>query len=294
MNIFKEAFKIHRDDKQIFRGFELEHRSDVTKIYVSPLNQGNGQTFIAQAIGEGLNLALDIIDNKKANKDGNTVLTIKNSLETLYAYSEIYPSDVWYEQKIISDEISSFKVSIETTEDGAFDGNEEYIINIGAYDVNGEVIAEDDADFLSYEYFVILICVFSLIDWYLNSIKALSADKAINNYFGNPDSKESFVKEAEDMYQKYKVHSYEIEYEDVMMEVPSMLTEDVFESFTEANKEKIIVDKYIDIQVKQFDCSEFLAEYLPYIPRLTEELTLDKDLIPIASAIKSGDCISYL
>ena len=71
INIFKEAFNIHRKNgKEIYKGFGFKHHSDVTQYYVHPDNQSSeGTTALCQPIGESVVLfsllLLSIINDKE-------------------------------------------------------------------------------------------------------------------------------------------------------------------------------------------------------------------------------------
>ncbi len=138
MYIFKEAFEQHRPDKTIFMGFGLKHLEDVSKYYVSPRNEGGDKTYMAQMIGEGVNLLLDVIQIKRSGiepEDGTDKLTDKineiscdpESSDRIYAM--IFPHRKWYEAGVIDEKIACYEVFTERYSDNDDGSADPYVMD---------------------------------------------------------------------------------------------------------------------------------------------------------------------
>lgn len=185
---FKESFKAHRQDTEIFQGFGLQFRDNVTEYFVHPDNESyQNHTHISQAIGEAVNLFCENIKNSKENKETfirvsanrkNTINSIKAEIKIPCSWNSIINSVSKY---IISLENNNIFLSI-------FDKESNFFI--------------PDLDSPVYEYIPIFIVI--LIESYL-----ILSDEyhLVNEYIENKNIK-NFVTLCETFYQNHKYEEY--------------------------------------------------------------------------------------
>ncbi|MDR3319289.1 MAG: AAA family ATPase [Clostridiales bacterium] len=295
MYIFKDAFGRHREDKEIFMGFGLKHKDNVSRYYVSPRNEESDSTFIAQEIGEGVNLLLDAIQETRAKQDERSNIW-QDYGPVDYSYTEIYPSAKWFDACVIDDRIKSYKIIAEkysSETDGGFMAYSRRI-KIGCYGEDGKLLPETKQSFQKY---ACVLPIFALLAASFDET-CLSGEigdfaTMAEGYFFKP-TVENFVKYCEEFYQVHKDRDYYIEYVEVKNKSNLSEMTSMFSFYAWVDDATAHGDLYEAITVKKFDVNEFSSEYISFIPKLPRELIMDRELKPIANALQSGDCISFL
>lgn len=269
MYLLKEAYRIRRDNKEIYSAFGFKHLSNVTSHYVHKKNESAYKTTsLAQAIGEAIIYYYEIkndFKNEDYENKGNIFLTEKGAK----FYMTIKPKHL-----IFKTFPSNFhKIAAEISENN---------ININIYDNLGSLIPFD-------EYYEIMISILVLFAYYIESEEVFKDEnfnllaKDISD-FNNIKTATLFVKIHENFYQYYKNTYFKI----------TSNKKVYFNNFIKnigeyehnlINKNK----KQIKLNELSFD---FYDEML--IPNFDNSFIYDENLIPCANSMVVGDSISML
>ncbi len=282
MNLFKIAFKVVRSNsKVIYKGFGFKHLSDATQYYVHPDNQSyKGTTTLCQPIGEAIvlfsSMLSSIINPDKDDKEkpfgDYWVSQTKDEF-----YLEVNIPDDWRENKVLEDEIHSYKAYLKGEN-----------LKVAAYDKDGKLIAGNmEHIHLLYKLlpsFVILAA--------RETERSGQYRDIIEKFLESPEP-DTFVNLNEDLYQMHKTDDYNLDYG----EVPVIDKED-FISFSSAyetiRENKLAMKANNKIDVNRFDESEFSKEQTEMIPNLSKEFVISNKLLPVCNAIQSGDVRAML
>ena len=196
MNIFKDAYKIVRDNSdEIYKGFGFRHLSDATQYYVHPNNQSyKGTTTLCQPIGEGITLFSLVLKSLITNEEGIYGDILVNSDKTKLYFKVKFPKD-WKDNGIIDPKINQAIVIL--------DG---YEINLTFYDENNKILPITSKNNSKNEELIDAVYCFSI------SFSALLArdtnnndefNRIVFNYIENPTA-DTFGNIHEDFYQNHK------------------------------------------------------------------------------------------
>jgi len=277
INIFKEAFKIHRvNGKEIYKGFGFKHHSDVTQYYVHPDNQSSeGTTALCQPIGESVVLFsllfLSIINDNEPFGD-----YYYNEDKSRFYLKFTVPED-WHSAGIIDKEIFSYKIYLE-----------ENNILLGAYDKNDSFI-DDKIEPLT-KFYKLLPCFVILLAREMETNGDFSP--ILNNFIESPVA-DVFVNINEDFYQNHKFDenyiSYgETPYLDLSKYTSCISTHEAIRENRKSSQEEQ------EVKITPFSPKSFKAEYKEYIPVMGNEFELQKELYCLCNAVQSGDCRAVL
>jgi hypothetical protein len=280
MNIFKISYKVVRENsKEIYKGFGFKHLSDATMYYVHPDNQSfKGTTTLCQPIGEAIILFANLLTNiingtRKGFGDGNFFISDDKSKILI----ELVIPDDYHENDVIEKNIQWY---------GAFIENNN--IKIAAYDFEGKLI-EGDMEHL-HPLYKLLPCFCVML---AREIEINSDFRAIMESFIENPVADTFVNLHEDLYQRYKSDFIKIEYTDLN----SYDTRNM-ESFAnrykviKENKEQMKEEKTIPIIA--FKKNAFDSNQLAFVPKLSSEFVLPKNLNSMCNAISNGDILAIL
>ena len=278
INIFKEAFKIHRiNGKEIYKGFGFKHLSDVTQYYVHPDNQSSeGTTALCQPIGESVVLfsllLLSIINDKEPFGD-----YYYNEDKSRFYLKFTIPED-WHSAGIIDKEIYNYKTYLV-----------ENNIHFGAYDKNDSWIIQDKIEPLT-KLYKLLPCFVILLAKEMETNNDFAP--LVNNFIESPVA-DVFVNINEDFYQNHKFDEHHISYgQQRYIDLSKFIScASTYEAVRENKKNS---QEEQEIKITQFPPKSFKAEYKKYIPVLGNELELQKELHCLCNAVQSGDCRSVL
>jgi MoxR-like ATPase len=282
INIFKEAFNIHRvNGKEIYKGFGFKHHSDVTQYYVHPNNQSSdGTTSLCQPIGESVVLfsllLLSIINDKEPFGD-----YYYNENKSIFYLKFTVPED-WHSAGIIDKEVFGYKIYLE-----------ENNILFGAYDKKDSWL-EDKIEPLTKFYkllpcFVILLARETEIkgDFGEGNFNLL-----INNFIESPVA-DVFVNVNEDFYQNHKFNEYNINYcQPPYIDMSKFYS--CSSSYEAVRENRQSSQEEQEVKITPFTSKSFKPEYKGYIPVLGNEFELQKELYCLCNAVQSGDSRAVL
>lgn len=276
MKLFKIAYKVARENtREIYKGFGFKHLSDVTQYYVHPNNESfNGTTTLSQPIGEAIILFTSMISSIMHGELYGDYY-ISDYANTVYLEIE-FPED-YIENTVIEHNIRKYKVLLQ--------GNN---ITLAAYDYYGKWICGNMEH---------LHVLYKLLPTFMvllgRDIEKDEDFKMLMEAFIENPVADTFVNIHEDFYQNHKNQDYNVEYSDLSyVDISSMV------SF--ASKYKIAIDNKNEmneeriIEVIPFPNNTFKNEDQKYIPKLSEEFIIPKNLHSICNAISKGDCLAVL
>lgn len=259
MNLLKEAFKISKEDKAIYRGFGLSHLSDVTHYYVHPNNESRDKTTtLAQPIGEAViafSYLLDNLYNDTIYFDGSynddslfIQLNIPNDLEEIF-YGIHFINISLTGDRILIDEPT---IIVDHPNRAKMDKYNKSVLGLLSLLFK---LTLEDSDFLH----------------------------LVNSFINEPTTK-GFVKICEDFYQAFKNSNYG-SYGKIFSPTHYQNNLIVYYLNQENNNNADLI---------KFNSKEFTKEALELIPDLSEEFILPPELTPIANAVSEGDILSLL
>ncbi|VYT61970.1 AAA domain-containing protein [Clostridium tertium] len=276
MKLFKIAYKVARENtREIYKGFGFKHLSDATQYYVHINNESfNGRTTLCQPIGEAIILFTSMISSI-IHGDLYGDYYISDNANTVYLEIN-FPED-YIENTVIEQNIRKYKVLLQ--------GNN---ITLAAYDYYGKLI------YGNMEHLHILYKLLPSFMVLLAREFEVNEDfKMLMEEFIKEPVADIFVNIHEDFYQNHKNQDYNLNYS----ELPYVDTSSMF-SF--ASKYKIVIDNKNEmkqeniIEIIPFSSNTFKKEDQKYIPKLSEEFIIPKNLHSVCNAISKGDCLAVL
>lgn len=286
MNIFKEAYKIVKDNNdEIYKGFGFRHLSDATQYYVHPNNQSyRGSTTLCQSIGEGITLFSLVLKELITDEEGTLGdILINNDKSKLY-FRVKFPKD-WKDNEIIDNRVDEAIVLL--------DGNE---IKLTFYNENYKILPTqkneytNDSELIDMVYCYILY--FSvLLARYINEDDEFN--RLIFNYIDNPTA-DNFVNIHEDFYQEHKMEEYNLINDEELLNYDTrefISYKDVYGVILK-NKEQL--KENIEIKIIKFKDNIFTESQKQLIPNLGEEFELPEQLKTVCNAIVNGDSKTVL
>ncbi|NLC67903.1 MAG: AAA family ATPase [Clostridiaceae bacterium] len=278
MNIFKISYKVVRENsKDIYKGFGFKHLSDATQYYVHPNNQSfSGTTTLCQPIGESLILFASMIFGITS---GNGVGDYYVSDDRDTVFLDVAVPDDYRENEVVEKHVYKYRALCK--------GNS---IKIAAYDYHGRWI-DGNMEHLRPLYKLLpCFCVLLAREMETEPDYRVMMEKFMENPVAD-----AFVNLHEDFYQNHKMDEFEIEYTDL-----SYIDTKELRSFSSSyqvvkeNKEQLYKTKLEALEITSFDPNAFTREQLMFVPRLSPEFVLPRNLHSICNAIASGDIISVL
>ena len=287
INLFKEVFKITRPNgKEIYKGFGFKHYSDVTQYYVHPNNQSDdGTTSLCQPIGE----SVIIFSMLMKGIVGSTVVAsaaapTNPTAEQVsdYYYNddkscfmvELFPPLELGNAGIISKEVAVYRSYL--------NGN---TISFGAFRKNGTFI-EDELEPLTSLYKT-LPCFLVLLAKEMETNADFSP--LVENFL-ETQAADIFVNINEDFYQNHKLEDYELVYsEKAPFDVAKFISCSSAYAAIKENKTHADEAKVKDVEITKFSENTFKKEYIDFIPHLSQEFVLPKELDSLCNAVYSGD-----
>lgn len=289
-HIFPFSFRVCRKnrydpstyEKEIYKGFGLNHKSTTTSIYVSALNS-TGKSSVCQPIGEAISLLKDIIIS--ADK-GTPIAIYKIDSSQTRSFIEINIPQDYRDNGVVPEDLYRYRV-LKTSNGNivinAIDGNDWLMQD--DFQINGE---------MHYHPLTKLLPIFTLL---LIEHKVLVPDfsNTIENFARNPTI-EAFVRIHEDFYNIYKNDEYQVLYDDISYykNVLSDLSEKSFHEKVIVNtiNQNPVTKKHVII--KQFDKNTFTQEQQRYIPKLPSEIKLPEEYRSFCNAVFDGAATAIL
>lgn len=276
MNLFKVAYKVVRENsREIYKGFGFKHLSDVTQYYLHPNNESfNGTTTLCQPIGEAIILFATMISSIMQGKVYGDYYITDNG-DRLYLEIN-FPED-YIENTIIEHNVYKYKVLLQ-----------ENNITLAAYDYHEKWIC-GNMEHLHPLYkllpsFMVLLA---------REIEKDEDFKMLMENFTEEPVADTFVNLHEDFYQNHKNEDYILEYSDLSyVDISSMISFSSRYEIAINNRNEINEEKIIDII--PFADDTFKEEDQKYIPQLSKEFIIPKNLHSICNAISKGDCLAVL
>ncbi len=286
MNIFKDAYKIVRDNSdEIYKGFGFRHLSDATQYYVHPNNQSyKGTTTLCQPIGEGITLFSLVLKGLVTDNEGILGDILVNS-DKSKLYFKVKFSEDWKDNGIIDSRVDKAIVLLDDNEINLtfYDESNKILPTTGKmYPKDGELIDMVYCFFLS---FAALLTRDTNEDDEFNRI--------VFDYIENPTA-DAFVNIHEDFYQNHKMEDYEfITDEDLLnYDIREFVSYKNIYSIIRQNKEQL--KEKLDVVIAKFDDNIFTEEQKQLIPTLGEEFELPEGLKPVCNAVVAGDSRTVL
>ncbi|VWL85953.1 AAA family ATPase [Oceanivirga miroungae] len=274
VNLSKRAYKVRRENKEIYKGFGFMHLSDATNYYIHKNNQSiQLKTTLAQAIGEAINFHYDIINffnfaeyeeygNIYILEDGGILLYF-NVINTYKLY-DIFPNNF---DKVI--------VKIDNKDN----------ISINILDSNEKILSFD-------EYYSVMLGNLALFTRHILTTDIFDDEmsdfllKDSIEFSTNPTAS-LFVKIHENFYQFYKFNEFNINTVDKIDINNENIIEDLGkETYSRKEKTEIKINKD---DILSFDCFDEML-----IPNLSDTYIIDPKIVPLGNAIVNGDAISTL
>ena len=276
INIFKEAFKIHRyKGKEIYKGFGFKHLSDVTQYYVHRNNQSDtGTTSLCQSIGESVVLFSLMLSGiiKGDEKIGDYYY---DNNRKYYAVKINIPED-WHISGVIDKNIKGYY---------AFNNDEDITFHAFAKDGSGISDKLMPLDNL----YKLLPCFLVLLAKEMELNKDFSL--LINNFIESPAA-DIFINICEDFYQNHKFEEYNLCYGDFGESLDELTS--CYSTYEAIRENKNNENITLDLKINKFSSDNFLKEYLDFIPKLGSEFELQKELSGLCNAVQSGDIRAVL
>jgi hypothetical protein len=276
MNIFKISYKVVRENsKDIYKGFGFKHLSDVTQYYVHPDNQSfKGTTTLCQPIGESIILFASMISEII---NGNSFGDYYVSDDRDIVFFEAVIPDDYRDNGVVEKQIYKYRALCK--------GNS---IKIAAYDYHGRWI-DGDMEHLRPLY-KLLPCFCVLLAKEMETEPDYRV--MIDSFIENPVA-DTFVNLHEDFYQNHKMDEFEVEYTDLSYIDAKELRS--FSSSYQVIKENIKQMHESEIlEIVPFSPDAFSQEQLLFVPKLSSEFVLPKNLYSICNAVARGDMLSVL
>ena len=277
LNIFKESYKITRaNGKEIYKGFGFRHHSDVTQYYVHPDNMSDsGTTALCQPIGESLVLFSLLLSAIVNGQETFGDYFYDDGKEHFYLKFNV-PED-WHNAGIIDKSVFSYKACLE--EDN---------IMFGAYNEEDSWI--DDKIEPLQKLYKLLPCFVILLAREMESNSDFSL--LMHNFIESPAA-DIFVNIHEDFYQNHKFDEHDLNYcQPPFIDVSKYNS--CLSAYEAVRENKKSVQEKLDFGIVSFSSDNFQQEYINLIPSLGEEFELQKELLSLCNAVRSGDCRAVL
>jgi hypothetical protein len=276
MNIFKISYKVVRENsKDIYKGFGFKHLSDVTQYYVHPDNQSfKGTTTLCQPIGESIILFASMISE---SINGNGFGDYYVSDDRAIVFFEVEIPDDYRENGVVEKQIYKYRALCKGDS-----------IKIAAYDYHGRWI---DGDMEQLRPLYKLLPCFCVL---LAKEMETEPDYRVimENFIENPVA-DTFVNLHEDFYQNHKMDEFVLEYTDLSY-IDTKELSSFMSSYQIIKENKKQLHKSKISEIVPFPSDAFSQEHLVFVPRLSPEFVLPKNLYSICNAVARGDIISVL
>jgi hypothetical protein len=276
MNIFKISYKTVRENSDvIFKGFGFRHLSDATQYYVHPDNQSyKGTTTLCQPIGEAVILFTSLLT---AIMEGKGFGDYFFNDDRTSAYLELQVPDEYHENGVVDPAINLYRAFYEKDS-----------LKVAAYDHMDRLI-EGDMEKLGPLYKLLpAFCVLLAAENESNpDFRSLLED------FLEQPAPDSFVNVHEDFYQEHKTDEIDLQYGDL-----SLFDKEAYRSFS--GSYRVIRENKAEQQKQPvppqtgFPETAFTEEQKQWIPRLSPEFILPKNLISVSNAVAGGDLLAVL
>lgn len=281
-NIVKRAYRVRRNNQEIYKGYGFKHLSDATNYYVHPNNQSvNLTTTLAQSIGEAINLvselyaSLGLVDYEQRVN----IYVVNKNQRVVNGYFKIQPTH--YLAKIFPLEASRVEFECRYNDSQ---------ITVNLLDHNNHEIEMD-------EYLINLISNIALFVAYRESegtsVSSLESSeemyvikKDILQLDQRPDAN-LFVRVHETYYQLHKNNQFLVQFN------RQLDFENYQVNIGESTLKKDDSTKQ-EIQRQAQDIQTFEGFDERHIPVLEEGYTKNPNFSSIGNAIVAGDTISIL
>ncbi len=277
MNIFKTAYKVKRENsEEIYKSFGFKHLSDATQYYVHQDNESyKGTTTLCQPIGEAITLFSLLL---------SSIINEENSIGDFYvgydgntAFLDIKKPQDWRENGVVAQDIHRYIAYC--------DGDE---ITVSAYNFFDAWI-DGDMQHLRLLYKLLpAFCIRLALDMYTNS----DFQSILLSYAENPMA-DTFVNIHEDFYQEHKYDETQLNYANLA----GFETEEMYSyknSYRIIKENKAQAKANVAHEITPFNTTDFLEEYLKYVPNLPEEFVLPTRLNSVCSAVTNNDALAVL
>lgn len=278
MNLFKLSYKhVRKESEEIYKGFGFKHLSDATHYYVHPDNQSyKGTTTLCQPIGEAVILFASMLTSiHKGNAWGDYYVSGDKQNISL---NFVVPQD-YKDNGVVDKEV--YRYAARTV------GN---MIMVGAFDEQGDYLFSRSEESYIDEYYKMLpaFCLLLAKEMEINS----DFRDMMEDFCENP-AVDTFVNLHEDFYQNHKLDDNSLSYGAVSNDdISSMNSYSDTYLVIKQNKDGLNSKK--EIGINAFDDNVFTEEQKKWIPQLTEEFILPKNLNSVCNAITSGDMLAVL
>lgn len=276
MNIFKMSYKVVRENSSdIYKGFGFKHLSDATQYYVHPDNQSyKGTTTLCQPIGESVILFASMLSDIISRKSCGDYYT-SDDKEVVFLEIEV-PED-YHENEVIDKKVHKYRALYEDN-----------VIKIAAYDQYDRWIVSNVYHLDQLYKLLPCFCVMMAREIETNP----NFCTLIENFIENPVA-DTFVNLHEDFYQNHKMDDFEIEYTDIsFIDTGEMLSFSSRYEIIKENKKQMREQKCLEII--PFPTGTFNMEQLSFVPALSPEFVLPKNLHSICNAVSNGDMLAVL
>lgn len=272
LDLFKVSYRVVRKNSaEIYKGFGFKHLSDVTQYYVHPNNESyKGTTTLCQPIGEAIILFAGLA---KGSVFGDYY--VSNDLKEVYMEIDV-PSD-YRENGVVAPNVFKYRAY------AAY-----HDISVAAYDKDGKLI---DGNMEHLHTLYKLLPVFMVL---LAAEIENNSDyrMVMGNFVDNPVA-DVFVNLHEDFYQLHKTEQYTVEYRDLSgIDVSGYTSYSSSYKVIRENREQ--AKKQTDIPIVPFPSDAFSDEQKQYIPHLSAEFVLPKNLRSVCNAVSAGDIQAVL
>ncbi|MDY6073475.1 MAG: AAA family ATPase [Eubacteriales bacterium] len=273
INAFKEAYKFSRENSnEIYKGFGFKHLSDATQYYVHPDNQSfAGTTTLCQAIGEAIILFATMLRDYINDKPIGDCFVSQDK-----TYLEINIPEEYRINGVVEPRVYKYCALFSKRK-----------VIISAYDQNDNWI-EGNMEHLHPLYKLLPFFMVLLV----NEIVTISEFRNMMENFVEKPVADVFVNLHEDFYQAHKTENYTIQYEDVLPFDKIGLTS-YLSNYKTIIENKKHVKKEVNMLIR-FPQDEFTDEQKAYIPHLSEEFVLPKNLYSICNAVAAADMLAVL
>lgn len=272
LNVFKTSYKVVRSNSdEIYKGFGFKHLSDATHYYVHPENESyKGTTTLCQPIGEALILFVGLLN-------GSVFGDYYVCPNTNQIYLEIdVPSD-YRENCVVNGNV--FKYRAYKVDNDIF---------LSAYDKNDDFIMSKMEHLRPLYKLLPVFMILLAAEIENNSDYRMIMEKFVEN-----PTADVFVNLHEDFYQMHKTEEYRLEYRDLSDIDVSGYTS-YSDSFKIIRENREQAKKECDTDIIPFPSYAFSDEQKQYIPRLSAEFVLPKDLVSVCNAVATGDIKAVL
>ncbi len=276
MNIFKISYKVVRaNSDEIYKGFGFKHLSDATQYYVHPDNQSfKGTTTLCQPIGEAVILFASMLSGIMSGK-GFGDYYVSDNRDTIFLEIDV-PQD-YRDNGVVDKMVCKYRALCESDN-----------IKIAAYDCYGRWI-DGDMEHL-HPWYKLLPCFCMLLAREVETEPNYHA--VMDSFVENPVA-DAFVNLHEDFYQNHKTEEYDVEYTDIS-DVDTAALRSFSSSYQVIKENKAQMTFINDADIIPFSADAFSAEQRGFIPKLSKEFVLPKNLRSVCNAVARGDMLTVL